>query len=219
MSTSETETRVRDPRGLWVWMRFFAVLTTICYFVAAASSALTWLAVSRLMSVSVPQADAIDIAFAISVFGCIGLYFISAFCTARVTYRLMKNAHALGSDDDLISPGWAVGWYFIPFANLVMPPRAVGQIWRTTFKHRGEPERGSAIIGWWWTFWLISGVVLSASEAIARNSATEVLPDSLYLVLMVGYLLRAVAGWLLLAVFGQLVRAQRSLNSVADVFS
>jgi hypothetical protein len=218
MSSTETEVRVRDPGGLWAWMRFFVILTNICYFAAAASSALTWLAVSRRVSVSLPQANTIDLVFAVSVFGCIGLYFISAFCTARVTYRLMKNAHAFGGDQDLISPGWAVGWYFVPFANLVMPMRAVGQIWRTTFDRRGEPEKKSAVIGWWWASWLISGVMLSVSDVIARNSAAEAPSEALYLVLIVGYALRGVTGWLLLTVFGELVRAQKSLDSVAGVF-
>jgi hypothetical protein len=219
MTTSDTESRIRDPGGLWAWMRFFVALTNVFYFTAATSSALTWAVVAGILHVTTPQANVIDITFAITVFGCIGLYFISAFCTARVTFRLMKNAHALESDEQLISPGWAVGWYFIPFANLVMPARAVGQIWRTTFKHRGEPEKGSAIIGWWWASWLISGLVLSASDAIARANGTDMPGPELYLALVFGYALRGICGWLLLAVFGQLVRAQKSMDAVADVFS
>src|SRR4051812_12371242 len=35
-------------------------------------------------------------------------------------YRTNANAHALGGAVS-ITPGWAVGWFVVPLANLVMP--------------------------------------------------------------------------------------------------
>jgi heme/copper-type cytochrome/quinol oxidase subunit 2 len=36
-------------------------------------------------------------------------------------YRAYKNLSALNAQNLEHSPGWAVGWWFIPFANLVKP--------------------------------------------------------------------------------------------------
>lgn len=211
------ETRLRDPGPLWAWMRFFVLLTILAYSVASVSGVLTWLVISGVLAVNMAQANVIDAAFSIGVFGTIGLYYLSAFCTARVTYRLMKNAHALGSDrEELTSPGWAVGWYFIPFANLVMPVRAVGQIWRTTFAHRGEPDKGAGVIGFWWGAFIISGIVLMFANFLARDAAEQ--GEGLYAALAAGYILRALAAILLLVVFGTLVKAQKTMSRVAEVF-
>lgn len=30
------------------------------------------------------------------------------------------------------TPGWAMGWFFIPFANAVMPPIVLTKIWKAS---------------------------------------------------------------------------------------
>ena len=44
-------------------------------------------------------------------------------------YHASSNAHATSRIGLVISPGWAVGWFFIPFANFVMPYQAMREIW------------------------------------------------------------------------------------------
>ncbi len=36
-------------------------------------------------------------------------------------YRANRNAHCLGAEGMEYSPGWSVGWFFVPVACLVMP--------------------------------------------------------------------------------------------------
>jgi hypothetical protein len=43
-------------------------------------------------------------------------------------YRACDNLYALGNLKLKYSPGWAVAWFFIPFANLVMPYLAMADI-------------------------------------------------------------------------------------------
>jgi hypothetical protein len=217
-SSDET---VRDPGPLWAWMRFFVVVSIIAYVAVCVTSIITLSLYNGLFVMAYEQAQIVDLVFAGAAFGAIGLYLLSAFFTARITYRMMKNAHTFDNNEELISPGWAVGWYFVPFANLVMPARAVGQIWRATFNRRGEPEKGSGVIGWWWAFWIISGIALTIMDGMARRLSDDPLQaeaHSLYTGLAVGYGLRAVTAILLLMVFGTLVKAQRNLGDVARVF-
>jgi hypothetical protein len=44
-------------------------------------------------------------------------------------HRAAKNLPALGRGGMQFTPGWSVGWFFIPFANLVKPLAAVSELW------------------------------------------------------------------------------------------
>ena len=52
------------------------------------------------------------------------------------------------------SPGWAVGSWFVPFVNLVVPKKASNDLWRA-----GRRERLPALINWWWAVWLLGSLV------------------------------------------------------------
>src|SRR4030095_8115621 len=45
-------------------------------------------------------------------------------------YAAHANLPALNAGPLEFSPGWAVGWFFIPIANLVKPYQAVVEIWK-----------------------------------------------------------------------------------------
>lgn len=72
------------------------------------------------------------------------------------TYKAYTNLHSLKSRDLEYTPGWAVGWWFIPLANLVKPYQVMGELWNAsdsdfnenTFftNYVGTPR----IVGFWW---------------------------------------------------------------------
>jgi hypothetical protein len=72
-------------------------------------------------------------------------------------YRVACNARALGARGLDDKPGWAVGWYFVPFMNLARPFRAMEQIWRASTMPGQWQKRTSAppLLRWWWGAWLI----------------------------------------------------------------
>ena len=43
--------------------------------------------------------------------------------------RANKNARALGARDMEFTPGWMVGWFFVPLANLFKPYEAVEELY------------------------------------------------------------------------------------------
>src|SRR6185369_16058382 len=72
-------------------------------------------------------------------------------------HRAYKNLSALNPANRLDnSPGWAVGSFFIPFANLFIPYRIVKEIWQKSWPadeallYAPSPP---ATFGLWWTFW------------------------------------------------------------------
>lgn len=79
------------------------------------------------------------------------------FIVGRWIYRASVNAHALGSNMT-ISPDWAVGWYFIPFANLIKPFHAMREIWWASHESRGDYEERVPILALWWGLWITTNV-------------------------------------------------------------
>jgi hypothetical protein len=89
--------------------------------------------------------------------------------------RANANAHALGANDMSITPGWSVGWFFIPFANLVKPYINVREIWNASDSDpRDVSASGSAplIVSAWWALWLLSGFCGQASFHATWNAST-----------------------------------------------
>jgi hypothetical protein len=92
-------------------------------------------------------------------------------------YQTHKNLNSLVSGKRDFSPGWAVGWFFIPIANLFKPFQAMRELWKASdpagSPHAWKQNPSSALIGWWWAFWLLSNIIGNAStQASFRNNAT-----------------------------------------------
>ena len=94
-------------------------------------------------------------------------------------YRAYKNLRGLNPWNRLdYSPGWAVGSFFIPFMNLVVPYRIVKEVWQKS----GPPDEAVMAApnppGWfaaWWLFWLLAGF---ANNISMRLSFIEKIEDS-----------------------------------------
>ncbi|NVJ65143.1 MAG: DUF4328 domain-containing protein [Gammaproteobacteria bacterium] len=79
----------------------------------------------------------------------------------RWFHQCYKNVIALEADSLEHSPGWAVGWFFIPFANLVKPYSVAAEMWKASSpKYPSEDrlsswrlaETGWVVPMWWFTF-------------------------------------------------------------------
>jgi hypothetical protein len=92
-------------------------------------------------------------------------------------YRASSVARRLSPDLIRYAPGWAVGWYFIPFANLVMPFLVMREIWQVA----RQPEPASDMpVALWWGLYVVSGLISSAgsiagSDLIKAHMAQAVL--------------------------------------------
>ena len=94
-------------------------------------------------------------------------------CFLRWVYRTCKNAHAIGGANLHYTPGWAVGWFFIPFANVVMPYKVMQEIYRVS-RHpiRWKKVPGSKIILVWWILALGSNVLNPSSVSVEMSGSS-----------------------------------------------
>ncbi|HVY84098.1 MAG TPA: DUF4328 domain-containing protein [Caulobacterales bacterium] len=217
-ATADAKPSIRDPSGLLLWLRIFAGAAILAYLAEGVAKGLTWALYARYLALARADAERIDQLATYAGYALMAAFWLSAFMTLRLTYRLTKNLHTVGGDSDIPSPGWAVGCYFVPLVNLVMPALLVNRIWRRTHQLSGEGEKPSAIIGWWWGLWIVTAicswiatVMTGSSHQPDANVSRET--HTIALALFTTYLLgRALCAVLLLTIFGQLVRAQRAIR-------
>jgi hypothetical protein len=103
-----------------------------------------------------------DVAAALA--GFVILFVIACYViVGRWIYVTNANAHAL-SAWMTITPGWAVGWFFVPFANLFKPYQAMKETWQAS--HFGEASDDTSLLVAWWVLWIASNFVGSASTRL-----------------------------------------------------
>jgi hypothetical protein len=99
-------------------------------------------------------------------------------------YRANANAHSFSSDMS-ITPGWSIGWFFVPFACLVMPYRGVQETWRESHERAGRFEEvDSSLLGWWWGLWIASNI-LSNFVVFSGGYSADALGGAVYVNLVV----------------------------------
>jgi hypothetical protein len=92
-----------------------------------------------------------------------------------------RNARALGAEGMKVTPGWSVGYFFIPILNLFRPFAAVKEIWQAS-----DPDAPSDVFAWravtptpllygWWGTWLVTSFVGNAAGrlSLGADSAAE----------------------------------------------
>jgi hypothetical protein len=88
----------------------------------------------------------------------------SIFIICRWLFVSARQNHLAGVEGLRISPGWAVGWFFVPVANIVMPYRALREIYRASFRNPGWAENPVPYcFPAWWTFWIVTNLLSNAS--------------------------------------------------------
>ena len=134
----------------------------------------------------------------------------------RWIYRVNANAHAVGQEVS-VTPGWAVGWYFVPLANLVMPYQAMRETWDASHEAAAlEEERETALLPWWWGLWLVTNII---SNVAAWSGGLGEAPDRLALTAnLVAAALNVPLCLILIRIARRLERVQR-LAANRDVFA
>ena len=100
------------------------------------------------------------------VHGIINLAYLVIFILSIVFFiiwfrRAYYNLHQLPWHNARYTEGWAAGAWFVPIISLWWPYQIMIDIWRgfqNALRERlGEPQ-SSAIVGWWWTFYLANSI-------------------------------------------------------------
>jgi hypothetical protein len=129
-------------------------------------------------------------------------------------FRAAKNNEALGRSGARFTPGWSIGAWFIPLANLVIPVLILQDLWRgaTPTTPRGDPRwrsaKGSWLIGVWWAAWVLSLLRFGASNSGLHDSNSLDDIETSNTIALVGVIATVVAAVLAAFVVWMLSRRQ-----------
>jgi Domain of unknown function (DUF4328) len=101
------------------------------------------------------------------------VHLISGFLFLRWTYLTKKNATALGASGLKFSPGWSVGFYFVPLLTLWKPYQALKETFQAShpdFQDDWKSAPVPILLPWWWTLGLIVAFVDQASFRMSFNT-------------------------------------------------
>jgi hypothetical protein len=133
-------------------------------------------------------------------------------------FRVAKNNEALDRPQPRFGPGWSIGGWFVPFANLVIPVLVVQDLWRgaTPTTRRGDPQwrraRGSWLVAVWWAAWVVSLLRFGAVSSGFDDLATLDDIETSNTIALVGVVATAIAG--VLAAFVVWAMSRRQLDTL-----
>lgn len=123
---------------------------------------------ARSGSVTLESAEANDFRQMIMGLIYLAVYIATAIIFMKWIYRANLNCRGFGATDMKDTPGWSIGWYFIPIMNLFRPFQAMKEIWMVSADPvNWRTQKTGALLGWWWALWLLSNFL---GQAVFRMS-------------------------------------------------
>lgn len=102
-------------------------------------------------------------------------------------YRISANTHALASPKPESSPGWAVGWFFVPVASWFKPYIVVSELYNANRQPMGwnTLKRPAIVATWWWA--TVIGNILGLAVTYMNIAKTPSTPLSAALLLAIAF--------------------------------
>lgn len=95
----------------------------------------------------------------------------SAIFILQWIYRVSYNARQMTEKPTRFTPGWSVGYYFIPILSLWKPYQAMKETWRISKNPSNWPsEKTDNILVIWWTAFIVSGLLGNAIFKLAPEA-------------------------------------------------
>lgn len=172
----------KDPRAL----TFFLLIMLTISLILEGLLAIGHFQLYHLLggeSFTKEQTEAHQAGQAMLSIGYLVVYIITAITFLKWIYRANLNCHCFGTRDMKFSPGWSIGWYFIPFMNLFKPYQAMKEIWLVSKDpQKWQSQKGSLLLGIWWALWIVSNILGQAAGRLTMGADT---PEDLKLSAMV----------------------------------
>lgn len=160
------------------------ILVCVADGVAILSNVVQYSLITQMESGRMPAPATITTADTIGVLIAVvnvGLFIVAVITVGMWIYQAHKNLLERGVGGKQFTPGWAVGWFFVPFANLFKPYQAMQELWKASdpavdSRRDWRHAPGSGLVSGWWATWLIGNIILNFSNRIGL-SRTPSLPE------------------------------------------
>jgi len=162
-----------------LWVTAFLAVVLLGNFVSAWSA---WLQIDLLARIGEGDFTAGETVQNDTREALIGLVLFAAAVGSLISllmwfHRAHRNLPSLGTTALRFTPGWAVGWWFVPVFSLFRPYQVAKEIWRgsdpCTLSSTEQTSRlptSTAMIRWWWAFFLIMIFMKPSSFCLDRRA-------------------------------------------------
>tara|TARA_B100000945_G_scaffold204220_1_gene164192 strand:+ start:56 stop:697 length:642 start_codon:yes stop_codon:yes gene_type:complete len=125
-------------------------------------------------------------------------------------HRAYSNLPFLGNVNPKTTPGWAVGWWFIPIAFLFKPFSVMKEIY--IWSGADGAKISTNILGLWWTFWICSHIL---QQITFRLPSTNLEEYSVIIVIdLIYYIVEIFAGILFLKILTSITYSQEIKSEI-----
>jgi len=165
--SQEKQDNFKNPTGLTKWTKWFLYAQLVITAIAIISTIFEFKLITDVKNGVYTSQEMMETDWSASADrqGIVGgiqflISIISWILTLKWIYRANYNARQLGATDMIFTPGWSIGWYFIPIANLWKPYEAMKEIWKAS-KNPNNWKKQSlpSILTWWWLLSIVSAVL------------------------------------------------------------
>ncbi|TWU13557.1 hypothetical protein CA54_23920 [Symmachiella macrocystis] len=121
------------------------------------------------------EADANDNRQLVIFGAAIVVYLMTAVLFLRWTYLASRNARSLVAEKLEYSPGWAVGWFFVPIVNFWKPYQVMIEIFKASNPNMDDDWQESSsppATSRWWTMWVIAIIIGRVSSRMSMRAKT-----------------------------------------------
>jgi Domain of unknown function (DUF4328) len=105
-------------------------------------------------------------------------------------YRAYSNLSLVGSRDTEETPGWSVGYWFIPIINIFKPYQITAELWRKSeLQNARDPigglSGGTPLVLAWWIVYVLNGLAARLFGSLVKSAKSV---DELMTATMAGIL-------------------------------
>lgn len=147
------------------------------------------------------------------------VFLLSVVFVSMWIHRAHANLFAAGVEGLEFTPGWSVGWFFIPIMNLFKPFQAMRELWNRSHGDDDGYNAGTpSDVGTWWGCYIAGNILSSIGQRIETMGGSDGAAAGVS-VGMIGTLILVGSAWFLIKIIDRIGTAQRSMMGIAETFA
>ncbi len=224
MKDKEKESNFRDASSLTNCVRYGLYAQIVVAVIVISSNFLEYQLLSDYQNgvytsqeLAMADGEASDKRQRVVALTYLAVFIISGFLILRWIHRSNFNARHLGAKEMEFTPGWSIGYYFLPILMLWKPYQAMKEIWKVSHNPSNwQSESVSSLLWVWWFLWIVTNIL---GQAIFRMSkGAEEIPElmNLNLVSQASEILSIPLALVTLSIVNKIYAAQMSAYESAN---
>lgn len=179
----DKENNFKDASSLTNWVRYMLYTQVVVAVIAIGSNFLEYQLLSDYQNgvytsqeLAVVDGEESDQRQRIVALTYLAVFVVSGFLILRWIHRSNYNARQLGAKGMEFTPGWSIGYYFIPILTLWKPYQAMKEIWKVSHNPRNwQSENVSSLLVIWWFLWIVTNML--GQVVFRMSNGAEGLPE------------------------------------------